>query len=376
MTGSPRLPVGAARVWIARGRRAWYRNPRWLLTVRTAAAAAVAWALAQLLPSPLQDYSYYAPLGAVVTSSITLAGSARESVRVLLAILGGAVIGVVVDWLEAPGLLAIALVVALGTLAGGWRRLGAAGSWVPTSALFVLVLGQQDTGGYVLAYAGLVLLGAVVGLAMTALLPPLALTPADEEVTRLRETLAVQLTALAEGLRQQHPPTRDEWRARSHAIDPVLVQMRTAVQQADDARRGNRRVRKYQQQADRLYAQARALESLAFLVEDLTELIAETEVAEHQKVALGPSLRPAAAEALDRLADVLRTIDGAAADAGTTRDAYAALHRLTGDLREARRGSDDDLFTASSIAEAIRRCLAAVVPEELARQDDRDRGTS
>lgn len=372
----PGTAVGRPHDWALRGRHAWHRHPRLLLAVRTAVAAAVAWVLATLLPAPLPDYAYYAPLGAVVTSSLTLAGSARESLRILAAILTGAAIGASVERFDLPGLLAIGLVVAVGTAVGGWRALGSAGSWVPTSALFVLVLGQQDPGGYVLAYAGLVLLGAVIGLTMTAALPPLPLTPAEEQVERLRNMLAAQLDALAGGLQQDHPPTRAEWRARSQTIEPVLAQMRSAVQQADEARRGNRRARHYQQQAERLYAQARALESLAFLVEELTETIAETEVADHRYVALGPALRPPAAEALARLAEVLRTIEGPAADAAVTRRAYVALHDLAEALRQARRSTDDDLFTAGSLVEAIRRCLAAVVPEELAQQEDRARGSS
>jgi uncharacterized membrane protein YgaE (UPF0421/DUF939 family) len=372
-------PRGTAAVrpqdWVLKGKQAWYRHPRLLLAARTALAAAIAWVLARSLPAPLSEYPYYAPLGAVVTSSITLAGSARESVRVLVAVLAGAAIGASVEIVDVPELPAIALVVALGTLVGGWRALGSEGTWVPTSALFVLVLGQRDPGDYVLAFAGLVLLGALVGLGVTAALPSMALTPAAEQIERLRDTLAAQLDALAEGLHQAHPPSKGEWRSRLRAIEPVLAQMRSAVQQADEARRGNRRIRHYQHQADRLYAQARALESLALLVEDLTELIAETEVAEHRHVALGPSLRPPAAEALARLAEVLRTIDGAAADQAATRRAYAGMYRLADELREARRTTDDDLFTASSLVEAVRRCLAAVVPEELAQQEDRTRGS-
>jgi uncharacterized membrane protein YgaE (UPF0421/DUF939 family) len=370
--GSP----GRPHDWMLKAKRAWYRHPRLLLAVRTALAAAIAWVLAKFFPAPLSDYPYYAPLGAVVTSSITLAGSARESVRVLMAVLAGGAIGTSVQYLEVPELLALALVVALGTLVGGWSVLGSEGSWVPTSGLFVLVLGQGDPGDYVVAYAGLVLLGALVGLGVTAVLPSMALTPAAEQIERLRETLAEQLTALSDGLQQAHPPAKEEWRARSRAIDPVLAQMRSAVQQADEARRGNRRARHYRHQADRLYAQARALESVAFLVEDLTEMIAETEIAEHQRVALGPSLRPAAADAVARLADVLRTIDGATADEGATRRAYAGMHRLADGLREARRTTGDDLFAAGSLVEVIRRALAAVVPQELAQQEDRARGAS
>ncbi|MGY1747805.1 hypothetical protein [Modestobacter sp. SYSU DS0511] len=256
-------------------------------------------------------------------------------------------------------------------LLGTWRRLGNAGSWVPTTALFALVFGGNDPTGYVLALVGLVLLGALVGLGVTVAFPPVPLGPAQTEMHRLRETLAGQLADLADGLQRDHPPSRHEWRDRMRAVDPVLDQMRSAVQQAGEARRGNRRVRRYQSDADRLYAQARALEGLALLIEDLTQLIADTEVAENDRVALGPSLRRPAAAALAQLGEVLRSMSGPSADPEDTRKGYEALHRLVDELRAARRETEDDLFTASSIVEGIRRCLAAVVPQELAEDEDR-----
>ena len=65
-------------------------------------------------------------------------------------------------------------------------------------------------------------------------------------------------------------------------------------------------------------------------------------------------------------------IHGPAADPDTTRAAYDELHALEVQLRRAREHTDDDLFAASSIALAIRRCLAAVGPEELAEEEAPD----
>lgn len=339
-------------------------HPRIGLAVKAALAASAAWALVQLVPGPAADYPYYAPLGAVIATSTTLAGSAREALQAVTAIALGAVVALGVDALAGPNVLTIAAVIAIGVLLAGWHRLGSASTWLPTSALFVLIIGNDNPLPYVAGFAGLTLMGALVGLAVTAALPPLPLTPARHQLARLRETLAGQLDDLVTGLQQEHPPSSVEWRGRIHAIDPVLAQMRTAVEQADEARRGNRRARTYRDDADRQYRQARALERLAFLVEDLTQLVAETEIAENEHVALGPSLRPAAARALDRLAHVLRSVEGAAADPEATDQALEALQELTAQLRRARATSDDDLFAASSIVQIVRRSLDAVLPEE------------
>ncbi|GAA4758870.1 hypothetical protein GCM10023328_47830 [Modestobacter marinus] len=321
------------------------------------------------MPQAAQEYPYYAPFGAVIAISTTLAGSARTTAQSVSAIAIGAVVALAVDALPVPTVARIGVVVTAGMLLAGWHRLGSSGSWVPTSALFVLIIGGGDPVDYVLGFAGLTFAGALIGTAVLAVFPPLPLAPSQTELGRLRDLLAAQLADLAEGLQQEHPPTEDEWRERIHTIDPVLARMRAAVQQTDEARRGNLRARRHQQDADRQYAQARALERLTLMVEDLTQLIAETETADLSHVALGPALRPSAVSALAGLADVLRSVEGPAAEPDTTRAAYDELHVLETQLRRARQSTDDDLFAASSIALAIRRCLAAVVPEELAEED-------
>jgi uncharacterized membrane protein YgaE (UPF0421/DUF939 family) len=349
--------------------RAWSRNPRLGLAVKAAVASALAWAVALAVPGPAGQYPYYAPLGALLATTTTLAGSAREAAQTVAAIVAGAGIALAVEALATTNVVTIALVVAAGVLLAGWHRLGSARSWVPTAALFVLIVGDRDPVGYVLGYAGLTALGALVGVTVTAAFPPLPLASAQVRLARLRDTLAAQLDDLADGLRLDSPPTEDEWQRRTHAIDPVLGQMREAVQETAEARRGNRRARRYQQDADRQYAQARALERLALLVEDLTQLISETEIATAPRVALGPELRPPTATALAGLAAALRSVEGPTADPGVTRRAYAALHLLADALRTTRATSADDLFVASSIVVGIRRALAAVVPRELAEEE-------
>ncbi|MCZ2849479.1 hypothetical protein [Modestobacter sp. VKM Ac-2978] len=376
-TAGPRSPNRRPSRWDPRSwsgalERTWARNPQIGLALRAAIAATIAWALIQLLPQPAQEYPYYAPFGAVIAISTTLAGSARTTAQSVAAIAIGAAVALAVDGLPVPIVARVGLVVTAGMLLAGWHRLGGSGSWVPTSALFVLIIGGGDPVDYVLGFAGLTFLGALIGTAVLAVFPPLPLAPSQTELGRLRDLLAAQLEDLADGLQQEHPPTEDEWRERIHTIDPVLAQMRAAVQQTDEARRGNLRARRHQQVADRQYAQARALERLTLMVEDLTQLIAETETADVSHVALGPALRPAAASALTGLADVLRSVEGPAAEPDTTRGAYDELHALEAQLRRARQSTDDDLFAASSVALAIRRCLAAVVPEELAEEEAPD----
>ncbi|SEK93488.1 Uncharacterized membrane protein YgaE, UPF0421/DUF939 family [Blastococcus sp. DSM 46786] len=352
-------------------RRTWARHPRIGLALRAAVAATAAWALALLIPGPFADYPYYAPLGAVVaTTASTLASSVRQSMQTVASIALGAAVAFAGDALVGPQLLALALVVATAVLLAGWRRLGSGSSWLPTAALFTLILGQGNPTGYVLGFAGLTFAGALVGILVAAAFPPLPLAPADATLGELRETLAGQLDDLVGGLRQEHPPTQDEWRGRMHTIDPLLAQMRAAVQEADEARRGNRRAARFRPAADRLYEQARALERLTLLVEDLTLVIAETEIAENERVPLGPALRPSASGALAALAEVLRSVEGAAADPDVVRRADAAVAAFATELRRSRATTDDDLFEAGNIIDNVRRSLTAVRPREPAEHRD------
>lgn len=349
-----------------RARRVWARHPRIGMAAKAALAASLAWALVQVVPGPAADYPYYAPLGALIATSTTLTGSVREAAQAVTAIALGATVALVADALSGPNLLTIALVVAAGVLVGGWSRLGSSRSWVPTSALFVLIIGNSNPTGYVLGYVGLTLLGALVGLLVTTAFPPLPLAPAQAQMQLLRTTLADQLDDLAGGLLQDGPPTAEEWQDRTRTIEPVLARMRADVDQAREAQRGNRRARRYAEDTQQQVRQARTLERLTLLVEELTDVLTETERAEFERVALGPALRPTAARTLAALAGALRSVHAETADPATLRDAEDALAGFRDQVRHTRTTTQDDLFVAGSVIDAVRRGLMSLSPPDAA----------
>lgn len=362
----PRLLQQVRPVRASSLRRTWARHPRLGLAVKAALAASLAWALVQLVPGPAADYPYYAPLGALIATSTTLTGSVREAMQAVTAISLGAAVALTADALAGPNLLTIALVVGVGVLLAGWPRLGDARSWLPSSALFVLIIGNGNPTGYVLGFAGLTLLGALVGLAVTAAFPPLPLAPAQTQLRFLRDTLADQLDDLADGLRQELPPTAEGWQGRTRTIDPVLAQMRAAVDQAREAQRGNRRARRYADHMQQQVRQARALERLTLLVEELTDVLADTERAEFERVALGPTLRPTAARTLGALAGALRSVEAETAEPASLRSTEEALEAFRDEVRRTRTTTQDDLFVAGSIVDAVRRGLMSLSPPEAA----------
>jgi len=347
---------------MTRGRRravaavhdAWVRHPRWSLALRGALAAALAWLVGVLAPPPLSDYPYYAPLGAVIATTSTLARSVRESAQTVGALLLGATIALVVDAVLAPGVLSVALVVGLALLCAGWRGFGAQGAWVANAAVFVLVLGQGDDVAYVGAFAGLVVVGAAIGTGVNLLLPPLLLTPSALALGALRDALVDQLDDLAGWLDHEGPLDAEEWERRRHALFPTIEGARAAVDRSGEASRGNPRARRHGERVRSQARQAEALGTAAEVVDEVVRLLVGWEGAGRDDVALGPRLRPELADALRSYADALRgEDDDADVDPGV--GLARSLDRFHAVVRDARTRSGDDLLVAGALVVVLRR---------------------
>ena len=90
--------------------------------LRSAVAAVVAW-LAVLPWGGLADqYPYYPPMGAVIAVSATVTGSVRTVWRTALAIAIGAGLALATTGLHL--LIQLFVVVGLGSVVSGWKRLG------------------------------------------------------------------------------------------------------------------------------------------------------------------------------------------------------------------------------------------------------------
>jgi uncharacterized membrane protein YgaE (UPF0421/DUF939 family) len=341
------------------------QHPRIARAAKAAFATAVAWAVVQPMGGVAADYPYYAPLGALIAVSRTVADSVRGSLQGLLAIVLGSALALGIGMVDVPEVAAVGIAVATATLVAGWWRVGAKADWVPLTALFVLIVGNEHPLGYAMAYLGLTALGACVGIAVNLAFPPIPLTATQSSVTRLRRELSDQLEELAQGLLQETPPDAEGWSRRQRAIRPLTLQMRDMVAQATEARRGNWRIARWQREADRQYEQARALEQLAFLVEQMTSFVVVTENAERDEVALGPSLRPYAAHAFQETADTLRSVGEEGVDVALLREADAALSRLVDEVRDLRARQNSDLFGASTIVMTLRRAIGSLAPPEL-----------
>jgi hypothetical protein len=147
------------------------QHPAAVLAVKASVAAGVAWLVVKPLGGLADDYPYYAPLGAVVATSTTALRSLRESLQTLAAITLGAAVALAALSLPLPRLAGLVVTTGVGVALGSWHVLGSRSSWVPITALFVLLVGDSHPWHYALGYGGFVALGAVVGIAVDAAAP-------------------------------------------------------------------------------------------------------------------------------------------------------------------------------------------------------------
>ncbi|WP_158603864.1 FUSC family protein [Cryobacterium tepidiphilum] len=248
-------------------------QPRVLLAFKTALAASIAWFLAPHLPFLDSDYSYYAPLGAVISMYPTLVRSVRTAVQAMAGLAVGAAVAFGALALGAPGVFKVALVVGVGVLLAGWRLLGEGRSWVPVTALFVLLIGGGDADAYSINYLVHVVFGAIVGtLVNLFIVPPLYLRDAEERLDKLRDRVADYLRNLADAL-DDDPPGDHDWSTDIGNLEEAAGTVRSAVSQADESRKGNPRGRRAGKQVNQDYQRMRALEHALFYVRDLTDLL-------------------------------------------------------------------------------------------------------
>ena len=356
---SRHVSAGKALTWLRTAARVAARHQRGAMAAKAAIAAATAWVVVQPIGGVVENYPYYAPFGAVVAVSTTVVSSARTSAQSVLAILVGAGTALAMDALLGKGALTVAGVVAVGTLLGGWRRLGDMASWVPVSGLFVLILGATHPGQYVLAYAGLTALGAAIGIGINLVFPPLPLLAAEEALDRLRETLARQFDEFAEALLDERPLPATDWEERAHVVEAASAETRKAVHQAAEAQRANWRARRWRELARRQYDAALTLEQLPFIVQDVTAILVH-ETGGRETVPWGATLRPRIAHALQASADLLRSIDASGAGAVEIAEHDEALDRLVQEVRDTRASTGEDLFGVGSIITTLRRARASV----------------
>ncbi|WP_127820485.1 FUSC family protein, partial [Microbacterium sp. CPCC 204701] len=294
-------------------------QPRLLLAAKTSLAAVVAWYLAPFIPFAADEYSYYAPLGALVTMSPTVARSTRVGLQVLAGLapgIGLGLCGAAALSLGVPGGVVLAVIVGVGVLLGGLRPLGAGQDWVALAALFVLLAAGSDRGAFSLSYLVTMAFGVVVGIVVNLLiLPPLYLRRAGERLSHLRDAVATLLEDAADAvLRGDVESGRFDDALAS--LDETGSSVITDVQEADESAQANPRRRRHRNEQDENDRRLTALERTVFLSRELVDLLTEVDqLPEARGADRGDAAEPqeALADAIRRVAAVVATPLGDAA---------------------------------------------------------------
>ncbi|WP_449280787.1 FUSC family protein [Leucobacter sp.] len=327
------------------------RLSRLVLAAKTAVAAALAWYLAPFVPFAESEYSYYAPLGVLVSMYTTVLDSVRAGVQALVGLAVGIALGLGALSLVvagAPSIAAVALVVAVGVALGGLHVLGAGRDWIPIAGLLVLLLSGREGGEFSLSYLVTMGFGVVVGIIVQwVAMPPLYFGEARGRLADLRGVLSACLDEAEELVRgRQH----DESRLRG-AVDALVVTLGEVTEEIREARRSERanpRARRRHGERETIDEQLRALDRAAFFVRALSELVVAVE-------SPGP-LCEALGDAIGRCRAVVAGVAGRDARQRALDEARGALERYFRALEEDARRSPASLADAVASGACL-RCI-------------------
>lgn len=224
-----------------------------LVALKASIACGLAFYVGALLPPPVDDYKYYAALGAFTVVGLVLADSVKESVQVFGAVAVGVGVALVVQTLSWTNAVTVAVTIAIGVLLGAARLFGVQRTWAPLAALFVLATGGPDPEPMALGYLVQLPLGALIGILVNVLVfAPLGdddLEPASAQALLL---LSGQMGDYADLLEQQREAEEDTDVAdhRDDVVHTNVVELedaqarlRSAIVEARRAAKGNPRAR-------------------------------------------------------------------------------------------------------------------------------------
>jgi hypothetical protein len=336
------------------------RPARLLLALKTAIAAGLAWPVAQLLPGTVDEYSYYAPLGALISMMPTLMGSLRASLQTVL----GLAIGIALAWAviqsPLPNAASVPLAVGIGVLLGGLRGLGAGRDYVPIAALFVLVIGGAHADDYSFGYVVQTGVGMAIGILVNLLIvPPLRLRESANEIIRLRRNIADNLDDMANALVESWPPEHQDWLDGVKSLEGSIRAAEPVVEEARESRRINPRARWHEYDLQEDYDDLAALGVLGRHARELSETMSAAIWSDPVPVGLPEGLREPLSRALARTADLVRAWDervGAVEALQRAEEAVEALNQLEHELPPA----DASHAVLATTTFTLRRMLAVI----------------
>ncbi|MFE3740615.1 aromatic acid exporter family protein [Streptomyces sp. NPDC059134] len=315
----------------------WRRDPVVAQTLRSTAAATIAFAVAVRLsdePAPLT-----APLTALLVVQVTLYSTLTTGIRRVNAVVTGVLVASAFSVLVGLTWWSLGLIILASLVVG---RLVRVSEFVPEVAISaMLVLGVPRVASTAWDRVLETLIGAVVGLLFNFLLaPPVWVATAGESMDGLARRMRQLLLRIGEGLTEPIPVERAASRLHeARRLDHDISEVDAALRQAEDSVRLNPRVKEGLLHRVVLRTGLDTLEIctvvLRVLARTLTDLAKERDREALFPPEVGAALRDLLAEVADAVVSfaVMVTSD-------VTRSAETAEARLAEDLETARAGRE------------------------------------
>lgn len=317
------------RSGIARSLHDAVRPSRLLFVAKTTLAVGLAWTIAPHMPGVTDEYPYYAPLGALVSMYPTLMGSVRSGVQTLLGLVAGIGLATLVVLTIGPTWWTVPLVIGVGVLLSGTGWFGAGREYVPIAALFVLVVGGQDADDYSLGYLSQMAVGVVIGLLVNVVIAPAPFTQAaTARVEAFRAQLGAHLHDIGTAVSESWPPEHGQWADDAASLAETATEVRAALAEADESRRGNLRARGHRAQTQKAYDELATLDRVAHLIRDISDATADTIWERPAALPLDPALPEPLSEACHAVADVIAQEDPSSDESHRRRSEAARAIRL------------------------------------------------
>ncbi|MCX7522913.1 FUSC family protein [Microbacterium sp. STN6] len=331
-----------------------------LMAAKTAVAASIAWVLAPLVPFAADEYSYYAPLGVVISMYPTLIRSLRSGLQAVVGLACGIALGFGGLAVDGPRWLTIALVLGVGTMLSGLRVLGIGRSWVPITALFVLLIGGgHGAETYSMSYLVDMGFGVIVGVAVNLIVfPPLYLKKASDRLNDLRDLVATDLRGMADAVEAHRD---DDPRDVLEHLEKTAANVREEVRQATESRKVNPRGRSRGGLDDENYRRLRALQRTVFYVRDLADVLATLRDDETGE-SMTENARHDLVRALRNVGDLVAAPNESVAARVRLADADAALEAAMHSFDDHSEGPPSAAAVKLTVTVCLRRIIEASRP--------------
>nr|WP_280720459.1 FUSC family protein [Kocuria sp. JC486] len=294
-----------------------------MLALKAATACTIAWVVAPYMPGVVAEYPFYAPLGALSVMYPTLLGSMRTGFQTIIGLALGMALALIVLITDLNTIITLFIVIALGTILAGVRKLGVGADYIPMTALFVLVIGGPNADDYSMGYLVQMTTGALIGLAVHLLVaPPVDIRSASLELGRAEKLLMHYLRDVATEVRTPGSTTRRDWLEINQQLAQMTMEVRGIVQEQATAMKGNpRMLLPNNKNQDPGLARLLRVEHVAFYMRNLTDVLRRLFATDGSHMVVPAEVSKELERALRAVAEVMRVawrVDTASLTALTT----------------------------------------------------------